>query len=401
VLKILQITNRVPFPLHDGGSLAIQAMMDVQEQIPSSIHLFSPNASRSRVEMQELPERFTQRYHVHSFDLNTDLRPFSMIANWIRSRESYHIVRFMQPVVGRELGRLLSENTFDVIQLEGPFLGGWLPLIRHHSNASIVLRAHNVEHEIWSELAARTRNPLKKVYLRAQAQRLAEFEIRIARSVDGILAISKATAQFFRTHSPKPVEVIGTPVAAGPKLHPIPPEKLNRLSFLGSLDWQPNQDAVQHLLESWWPVLQRNCPLMRLHIAGKNFPDALMQKKIEGVVMHGEVSDAENFLRDHPVVVVPLRSGSGIRIKILNALALGLPVISSAKGVEGLDLVADVHYLQADNAREFAQQAQRLWLQPEFAQKLGEAGRRYVANQSDVPALAQKLGEFYRHLRSL
>jgi glycosyltransferase involved in cell wall biosynthesis len=173
------------------------------------------------------------------------------------------------------------------------------------------------------------------------------------------------------------------------------------VSFLGSLDWQPNLEAVHQLLDSWWPVLQRIAPHMRLHIAGKNFPDALMQKKIEGVVMHGEVPDAENFLRKHPVVVVPLRSGSGIRIKILNALALGLPVISSAKGVEGLNLVADVHYLAADNAQEFAQQAQRLWLQPELAQKLGEAGHQFVASQSDARALAKKLGEFYRHLRSL
>jgi len=401
VLRILQIANRIPFPLHDGGSLAVQAMMDLQEKIPSSIRLFAPNASRNHISVQNLPERFSQQYRLRTFDLNTALAPFSMAANWLCSHEPYHSIRFMQPIVWNELRRLLMEETFDIIQLEGPFLGGWLPMMREYSDATIVLRAHNVEHEIWSELATRTKNPLKKAYLSSQSSRLAAFELRLAQSVDGILAISQATAQFFAANTPKPVEVLGSVVTTRPKPDPIPPERLKQLSFLGSLDWQPNREAVHHLLESWWPELHRKCPDMQLNIAGKNFPDALMRKKIDGVLMHGTVADAESFLKSHPVVVVPLRSGSGIRIKILEALALGLPIISSAKGVQGLDVEADVHYLAAENAEEFAQQCQRLREHPQLASRLGEAGHHFVSSHFGATVLAPKLSDFYRHLRSL
>lgn len=401
MFRILQITNRIPFPLHDGGSLAVQAMLDLQEQIPCAVRLFSPNASRNRVHVHDLPAQFFNRYRLWTFDLNTDLMPFSMFANWLYSKESYHCVRFMQPIVGHELRRILTGESFDIIQLEGPFLGGWLPLIREHSDASIILRAHNVEHEIWSELAACTGNPLKRAYLKSQSDRLAEFEIRLAQSVDGILAISNATAQFFRTHTPKHVEILGSFIPARPKPKPVQPDRLKHLSFLGSLDWLPNLEAVHHLLDSWWPVLHRKCPDMQLHIAGKNFPNTLMQKKIEGVMMHGAVPDAESFLRLHPVVVVPLRSGSGIRIKSLEALTLGLPMISTAKGVEGLNLKADVHYLPAENAHEFVHQAERLRSQPRLALDLGNAGRSYVSAHYGVQVLTHKLSDFYRHLRSL
>lgn len=307
----------------------------------------------------------------------------------------------MQAMVGRELRRLLREETFDIIQLEGPFLGGWLPMIRECSDAAVVLRAHNVEHEIWSELAGRTQNPLKKAYLRSQSSRLAAFEVRLAQSVDGILAISAATAQFFKAHTPKPVEVLGSYVSTRAKPNPIPHERLKHLSFLGSLDWQPNIEAVHHLLAVWWPELHRKYPDAQLHIAGKNFPATLMRKKIHGVQMHGMVQDAESFLKSHPVVVVPLQSGSGIRIKILEALSMGLPIISSAKGVEGLALMADVHYLAAENAEEFAQQAKRLWEEPNLAHQLGEAGHHFISTQFGFKELSLKLNDFYRHLRSL
>jgi len=376
-------------------------MMDVQEQIPGSVRLFAPNASRNHIPVHTLPERFTQRYRIRTFDLNTALVPSAMAANWLCSNEPYHSIRFMHATVGRELRQLLSEESYDIIQFEGPFLGGWLPLIREHSDAAIVFRAHNIEYEIWSELATRTKNPLKKAYLMSQSGRLAAFELRLAQSVDGILAISRATAQYFEPRTTKPIEVLGSVALARPKADPIPRERLKHLSFLGSLDWQPNIEAVDYLLESWWPVLRQKYPDMQLHIAGKNFPEALMRKKIGGVLMHGEVSDATTFLLAHPVVVVPLLSGSGIRIKILEALALGLPVISTAKGVQGLDVLADVHYLRAENAEECAHQCRRLREHPQLAQQLGEEGQHFISTHYGAQDLTHKLSNFYRHLRSL
>jgi hypothetical protein len=177
--------------------------------------------------------------------------------------------------------------------------------------------------------------------------------------------------------------------------------RLHQLSFLGSLDWQPNLEAVQYLIGNWWPVLHRKNPEMRLNIAGKNFPKTLLEKKIAGVVMHGTVPDAKAFLEAHPVVVVPLRTGSGIRIKILEALGLGLPVISTAKGVEGLGLVPELHYLPAETADEFAEQALGLLNRPGRATKLGTAGRMFVSDRFNVERLSRLLNEFYRHLRCL
>src|SRR5690606_10985460 len=113
------------------------------------------------------------------------------------------------------------------------------------------------------------------------------------------------------------------------------PEKQS-IAFIGALDWMPYQFGIIWFIENVWPKIIKKHPLMELHIAGKNTPEWIKQKSKSGIIFHGEVPDAKVFIKQHPVMIAPLFSGSGIKVKVPEGLALGRAVISTSVGLEGI-----------------------------------------------------------------
>jgi glycosyltransferase involved in cell wall biosynthesis len=399
-MRVLIVYNKAPFPLKDGGAIAVNSLASGLAAANVQVRLFALNPSRNYIAPEAVPEEMRQRLQLSLHPLNTDLAPHKALFNLVAG-SSFHISRFFQFPVAAALQKLLEHETFDIIQLEAPFVGMYLPLIRKFSKAPIVLRAHNVEYLIWQRLAAGSKNPIKAWYLKLQARRLQSFESKLWREVDGIAAISEIDAQFIRQHTSKPVISLPTGLELGsyPALQRTQ-LRTDRLGFLGSMDWQPNQEAVRWFVQAIWPKLQSEFPGTSVTFAGKNFPDKLLDLAKNQLFMQGEVADATAFRQQHPIFIVPMRSGSGIRIKLLEAMALGLPIISTTLGAEGLPVVDQKHLLLADDAASFAKALHRLQKDEDFAFNLGQQGRQLIENAFNLSVLTQQLTAFYTALRT-
>jgi glycosyltransferase involved in cell wall biosynthesis len=209
-----------------------------------------------------------------------------------------------------------------------------------------VVVAHNVESVIWQRYAETERNPLKRWYIRGQWRKFARFERTVLREVDRTIAVSDLDAARFRADFD--IDRVGI-VENGVDLHYFRPRpewrEPSRLLFLGSLDWRPNLDGVDLLLERVFPAVRAACPTAVLELVGRNPPAALRRRvaNTPGAELHANVADVRLHLARSGMMVVPLRIGGGSRLKILEALASATPVVSTRIGAEGLLLEPDRH----------------------------------------------------------
>jgi glycosyltransferase involved in cell wall biosynthesis len=216
--------------------------------------------------------------------------------------------------------------------------------------------------------------------LEIEWRKMRRAEARVVREADAAVAVSDTDRELFAEQSePEHVTVIPTGVDAEYFAPHGVPEIPNRLVFSGSMDWYPNEDAIVYFAEHVWPILRAARPSVSLTVVGRH-PSARLAAlaKTAGITLTGTVDDVRPFVDEAAVYVVPLRVGGGTRLKILEALAMGKPVVSTTVGAEGLTLVPGRHYLVADGAEAFARTVLDLLDAPAVRASLGQAGRRLV-----------------------
>ncbi len=258
-----------------------------------------------------------------------------------------------------------------------------------------VIMAHNVESLIWQRMAETEANPLKRWYIRGQQRKFERFEKWAYSACDCAIAVSDADARIMRERfAARQVAVVDNGVDTdffAPDPHTA--RDPCRMVFVGSLDWRANLDAVGLLLDAILPRLRAREPRAKLDLVGRRPPQWLREQveRIEGVALHADVPDVRPFLHRAGMMVVPLRIGGGSRLKILEALASGLPVVSTSVGAEGLRLKAGVDLRISDGADDFAYAVADWMNNPEAALETAACGRRIVFDQYDWDGLALKL----------
>ena len=338
--------------------------------------------------------------------VNTDISAGKALKNLLFSRQPYNVERFMSAVVGAQLLELLRTEAFDVVQIEGTFVAWYAELLGRRQGAGLrvpplVLRAHNLEYTIWQALARREGNPLKRLLLGTMAARLERFERRYLRQFDAVAAITEADAARLRAlHCPEPVVFIPAGVdlrqfRPAPEVAPRP----RTLFMLGSLSWLPNQEGLQWLLREVWPTVHAEMPDVELHIAGSGTPADLLRPRTDNVFVHGFVESAPAFMQQYELMLVPLLSGGGMRIKIIEGMALGKAVLSTTLGAEGI-AVRDGHdVLLRDSAAEWLA-ALRAWGRGEVpVRALGAEAARTAAAVYDNRQVTQRFVDLYERLR--
>ena len=161
------------------------------------------------------------------------------------------------------------------------------------------------------------------------------------------------------------------------------------------MDWKPNLEAVSWLLDEIWPKIQKKIPNAELHLAGKNMPDWLFKKKNLNVFNHSEVKDSSKFISDHDVMLVPLLSAGGIRIKIIEGMAQGKAVISTKIGAEGIKYKNQENILIADSSKEFYNEALKIYSRETNFNKIGENAREHILQTYDQNKISKKLVSFF------
>jgi glycosyltransferase involved in cell wall biosynthesis len=314
--------------------------------------------------------------------------------------DTYNIQRFVSPDFERLLAGIFRENNFDIVQLEGLYLLPYLLSVRKFSKAKVVLRAHNIEHLIWERNSVMAKPGAKKWYLQTLATRMKEFEIYHLNSCDALVPISEVdAAKFIELGCKIPIHCcpVGMKLNGSPaEIHPT--NSSPSICYIGSMDWLPNREGIEWFLEKVWPKVQGPSSDLKFFIAGRNFPPDFPDKHYPNVEMVGEVENSRAFIRSKSMMVVPLFSGSGIRVKILEAMAEGKVVISTTMGMEGIKATNDENILIADDADAFARQIKRCLKEPDLCHRIAENSRTFVKLHYDNEHLVNDLLKFYKHI---
>jgi glycosyltransferase involved in cell wall biosynthesis len=273
----------------------------------------------------------------------------------------------------------------------------WTPyaqVLRRRTEAPRLVMAHNVESVIWQRYHENERHPLKRWYIGVQWRKYAAFERTALTEAERVVAVSDLDAERLRSDFGVPaVDVVENGVDTA-RFRPQSGKRVAaRLLFLGSLDWRPNLDAVGLLLDRIFPAIRAAEPGATLQIVGRQPPPALVQRVagLPGVELHADVPDVVPYLNGCGCLVVPLRIGGGSRLKILEALACGTPVVATRIGAEGLHLEPGRHLSIADSPQEFSAAALAALRDPQAARQQADCGRQRVLERYDWEGLARRL----------
>lgn len=381
-MRILILAPRLPWPPTDGGRVAMARLAESLARGGADVEILSLNPRKHRgTPTGPLP--------IRAIDIDTSR------AIVPRPRVPYVVARFVSNDFRSALRETLRRFDPDVVQIESPFLLPYAPLVRAESRARVVLRSLNVEFRIWESLARSTSSVLRRFAYQRIAASLRRYEVREMNRLDAIVPISREDADDFHALGVRaPMHVVPCGVTAVDA--DDTPREANRVGFIGSLDYLPNQEAVRWIVRDLWPRVAREMPEARLSIAGSSAPSWLAE--LAGDALVGRVPDAAAFVRAQSVIIAPLFAGGGMRIKVLEAMAHGSAIVATTIGAGGVSVEDGADIVIADDVDSFAAAVIRLLRDPAAAARLGAAARTTVARHYDNDLLGRDLLRFYASL---
>ncbi|MFY8019819.1 MAG: glycosyltransferase family 4 protein [Bacteroidia bacterium] len=399
-MRILQLINRFPWPLKDGGALGYYNFLKGYHDAGCELTAAILNTSKHHIEFDALPTEVKNLADYHLVDIDNRIKPIDALKNLLFTSDSYHVVRFISSDFNELLVELLKEKEFDVVVFESIFMAPYLSTVRKYSKAKCVLRAHNVEFEIWQSLAEIESNPIKKWYLQILSKRLKSYELAQLNSFDGLSCVTEKDALAFQSFGySKTWHVAPT----GMDISRLQPNyaHLEQASILhlGSMDWMPNQEALKWFIKEVWPTLKSNYPQLKFYAAGRNMPDEFHQFAGNGIEILGEVENAIELMNSKSIMVVPLFSGSGIRVKILEGLALGKCMVSTQLGYTGIEVTPGKNIFRAETASEFIEQISNILENPELIKESGFAARKLVESKYESSKVITDLLSYYEDIK--
>lgn len=397
-MRILQLSNKAPYPANDGSSIAIYNLAEGLADNGVELHLLTINTKKHFKPDSQVPQAFKDKTHYTSVYRNTDTSVGGALSN-LFSSQSYFVSRFFFREFEEELVRKLNTQRFDLVQLEGVFMATYIPLIRQHSQAKISIRAHNLEHQIWERHLAHEPNVFKKKYLSLQNNRLRRFELDAFVKADAIVAITDEDKKNIQKLVPqKALYTCLTGINLNTYQKVEKPSEANTLFHFASMDWMPNEEAVTWLLERVWPGVLKQLPESRLVLAGKNMPEKFKRLANKNLAVIEHVDSSGEFYKTYDIMLVPLWSGSGLRIKLVEGLAYGKAIITTSIGAEGIPYANHQDLIVADSPEDFTTAIVSLLKDQTLKEQLQRQARALAEQQFDYKRIGAGLLGFYKSL---
>ena len=398
-MRVLQICHKPPLPTIDGGCIAINNISKGLISELGSIKVLTINTLKHPFDLKNFDKNYIKNSKIESTFVDTKLNIVNAFSNLV-TNNSYNVSRFFSPNFNALIIKTLKSESFDIVLLESLFTTPYIETIRSYTDSKIILRSHNIEHVIWQRLSKESLNPAKKIYLKLLSIQLKNYELEILKKIDGIAAISNQDKNKYQElKCPVKIETIpfGVETKNDLKTKNIENSKL-KFFHLGSMDWKPNIQAIGWLLNEIWPEIQKKIPGAELHLAGKNMPDWLIKKKNINVFNHKEIKDSSRFISDHDVMFVPLLSGGGIRVKIIEGMAHGKTIISTKIGAEGIEYKNGENILIANSPNDFYKEALKIASGKTDIHKIGENARKHILKTHDQNKISKKLVGFFESI---
>ena len=395
-MKILFLCNKSPYPPKEGGPIAMNANIEGLLNAGHQVKVLALNTNKYFIEKKQIPEEYQEKTNIEFIYKDLSLKPFDAVLN-LFSKKSYHVERFISKEFEKKIIEILRRDEYDIVQLEMLYMTPYLHVIRKNSKAKIILRAHNIEHLIWDRITYTAKNPLKKLYLGYLTRKLKNYELSCLNHFNGIATISKKDADYFKSNGCR-VPVTDIPFGLDVSNYKI--EKTGyefpSLFHLGSMNWMPNEEGIKWFLDNAWSLIHRKFPNLKFYLAGRMMPEWLQNLDLPNVEVLGEVPDAGEFINSKAVMIVPLFSGSGIRIKIIEGMALSKTIISTDIGAEGIDFTDGKNILIANTPEEFLKAVEKCNGSKQFCEEVGKNARKLIENKHNLDSITKKLEGFYK-----
>ena len=363
----------------------------------NEVRVLAINTPNNLVYIDELDKDYVNSTKIEAVYIDTSIRVGAAFFNLFTDK-SYNIERFISEEFDKKLIEVLQEEEYDIVQLESLFVAPYLNTIRKYSKAKVVLRSHNVEFEIWQRRSAACKNPLKKAYLSLLTNRLKKYEIDHMNKYDAIACI---TTRDLKMQEGLGSEVPMTDIPVGVDEIKEPIVEISQpisLFHLGSMDWMPNLEAIEWFLQDVWPEVKKAVPEIKLNLAGKSMPQWLMNTTDPNIDTLGHIKDAKQYMNDNGIMIVPLLSGSGMRVKIIEGMALGKVIISTSIGAEGIDYEHGKDIFIANTPQEFVDAVVKCSSDIELCRLVGRNAKELVRSKYDNLIISEKLIDFYKSL---
>ena len=387
-MRILFLSQKSPLPANNGSKMRTWALL---RALAAEGHLITLLASSGGHKIEN--EGAVLREVCETVELIgiDHAAPSQGMINLRRvknlfSRLPHSVQAFRSRAMSERIALLVKSQSFDAVLCEETE-----PLVNLPSTLPmpLIVDNHNVEHLIFQRYAALERNPANRVYARLESRKVRNWEQRSCRRAAMAAACSEYDRSVLQRLCP------GTPIFVLPNVvdvddyHPADTEEPRKVLYQGGMDWYPNRDAVEFFATAILPILRKLISDVRFVVAGRNPSDEFRQRisAISGIEFTGTVPDMRTEIADAAVCVVPLRIGSGTRLKILEGAAMAKPIVSTSLGAEGLNLVDGKEILLADEPEKFARSIARLLQDEALRRSLGQAARRRIEDQYSFSAL--------------
>lgn len=396
-MKILILSHKPPYPILDGGCLAMARLLEdllSLKQI-TAVRYHTMATAKHPYVAASFPDH--DKLSVQQHPIHTKVTVLGAVISLLK-QESYNLKRFKKSALIEILKVELQHNNYDIVIFESLFAAAYASLLRPYSKAKFIYRAHNIEHQIWKDLAVNSKFILKKWYLHQLAYSLKWAERSIwsedQGGLDLILTISDTDLSIIEGQTLTACRYLPASIVQPDIKSDLAPQKIG---FLGAFNWIPNVEAVDWFLKTIFPALRQHFPQLEFHIAGKG---AENQKHWQqpGVVLHGFVPDAKVFIAENGIFVGCLQSGSGVKMKIIEAMSVGAPIVFSAKSADGLP--AFPQDLIHTEAASFLNELRLLLENKEILQQRAQFATSYFEQHFEAAQVQKQLLQILEELQN-
>jgi len=390
-MRVLFLTSELPHPAHSGGTIKTASVLDYLKR-RHDVHVL---CFRRHPLTEAQADWCASSREVETLPLNRGRTALNLARSYLR-RLPLSVERNRSARMTELVSERLRERVYDAAFVDGWLMAQYLPA---GFKRLAVLHEHNAEYVMWRRQAERERNPLLRSLIRLEYRRVRGYEAAILPRFDAVFAVSEADRKALLALGAQPERLRVLPNLPEPSLLESPPLSFAATEpvvlYFGTLSWPANVEGLQYLFTSVWPHVCQQMPEARLVIAGSGAPAWLLRlaRRTAGTEFLGPVMDAEPLYRRARVFVEASRSGGGTRLKVLNALARGLPVVTSPEGADGLEVVDAEHLLVSATPESMAEAVCRLMGDEGQWRTLSENGRALVRSRYKAETAYQALDE--------
>lgn len=395
-MRVLQICLKPPFPAVDGGCMAMNNITQGLIKKGIRVKVLTISTAKHPFLKDQLPQDYVNHTQIEHVFVDTSVKPIDAFCN-LFGNKSYNVERFYNKEFEKLILTTLTKNNYDVVLLESLFVCDYIKIIRQHSKAKIIYRAHNVEHKIWDNNAAQIRG-FRKNYVKLLAKRLKHYEQTKINEVNAIASITEDDKKDLEKLGCK-VPIAVFPFGINTNEYKCDNSSVAKTIFhIGSMDWIPNEEGIKWFLNNVWKKVAINNPDWKLKLAGRKMPNWLLNISKNNIEVPGEVESASNFICENGIMIVPLLSGSGMRIKIIEAMALNKLVIATTIAAKGIKSEHKRNIVIANTAEDFVKEINYYINHESDRHLIAKSGQELVATNYDNQVIVNNLVEFFQEI---